>query len=264
MREADTSPVRYGRYEKDESFFGLSDLASLAAIIYLLFFLLVLVIYSANPSEPAGFYTLSVLFQIVSFFGIFFVPTLLIYYALGLTQSFAHTVVVLGYPILALGAATTLNIPDAPLFAALSGLVLFAYYFLVGLNRSAIEQRRPTSRAQRAVRQSPVVSPPPRPPAQRRPSDQRPVVSPPPRPPAQRRPSDQRTPPQTRQMSEYAPPSRPSDFRREVRPQHRASDSFRSRLDRFLDRYDYVDGEAVRKGSRRRVRYERDQRRRGR
>ena len=245
MREADTSPVRYGRYEKDESFFGLSDLASLAAISYLLFFLLVLVIYSANPSEPAGFYTLSVLFQIVSFFGIFFVPTLLIYYALGLTQSFAHTVVVLGYPILALGAATTLNIPDAPLFAALSGLVLFAYYFLVGLNRSAIEQRRPTPRAQRAVRQSPVVSPPPRP-------------------PAQRRPSDQRTPPQTRQMSEYAPPSRPSDFRREVRPQHRSSDSFRSRLDRFLDRYDYVDGEAVRKGSRRRVRYERDQRRRGR
>jgi hypothetical protein len=65
-------------------------------------------------------------------------------------------------------------------------------------------------------------------------------------------------------MSEYAPPSRSSDFRREVRPQHRSSDSFRSRLDRFLDRYDYVDGEAVRKGSRRRVRYERDQRRRGR
>ena len=245
MREADTSPVRYGQYEKDESFFGLSDLASLAAIIYLLFFLVVLVTYSANPSEPAGYYKLSVLFQIVSFFGIFFVPALLIYFALGLTKSLAHTIVVLGYPILALGAAATLNIPDAPLFAALTGLVLFAYYFLVGLSRSAIEQRRPTPRAQRAVRQSTVGPPPPRQ-------------------PPQRRPSDQHAPPQRRQMSEYAPPSRPSDFRREVRPQYRSSNGFRSRLDRFLDRYDYVDGEAVRKGSRRSVRSERDQRRGGR
>jgi hypothetical protein len=142
--------------------------------------------------------------------------------------------------------------------------VLFAYYFLVGLNRSAIEQRRPTPRAQRAVRQSPVVPPPPQPPAQRRPSDQRPVVPPPPQPPAQRRPSDQRAPPQRRQMSQYAPPSHPSDFRQEVRPQYRSSNGFRSRLDRFLERYDYVDGEAVRKGSRRRVRYEKDRRRGGR
>jgi hypothetical protein len=67
-----------------------------------------------------------------------------------------------------------------------------------------------------------------------------------------------------RQMSEYAPQSRPSDFRREVRPQYGSSDNFRSRLDRFLDRYDYVDGEAVRKGSRRRIRYEKDRRRGGR
>jgi hypothetical protein len=245
MREADTSPVRYGRYEKDESIFGLSDLASLAAIIYLLFFLLVLVIYSANPSEPAGFYKLSVLFQIVSFFGIFFVPTLLIYFALGLTKSLANTVVVLGYPILVLGAAATINIPDAPIFAALSGLVLFAFYFLVGLNRSAIEQRRPTPRAQRAARQ-------------------RPVVPPPPRLPPQRRPSNQRAPLQRQQMSQYVPPTRPSDFKQEVRPQYRSSNGFRSRLDRFLDRYDYVDGEAVRKGSRRNVRYERDRRRGGR
>ena len=243
MREADTSPVRYGRNEKDESFFGLSDLASLAAIIYLLFFLVVLVTYSANPSDPAGFYKLSVLFQIVSFFGIFFVPALLIYLALGLTKSVTHTIVVLGYPILALGAATTLNVP--PLFAALSGLVLFAYYFLAGLNRSAIEQRRPTPRAQRAVRQSTVGPSPPRL-------------------PPQRGPSDPRAPPQRRQMPEYAPLSRPSDFGREVRPRYRSSNGFRGRLDRFLDRYDYVDGEAVRKGSRRSVRSERDRRRGGR
>jgi len=181
----------------------------------------------------------------VSFFGIFFVPTLLIYFALDFTKSVGHTVVVLGYPILVLGAAATLNIPDAPLFAALGGLVPFAFYFLAGLNRSAIERRQRAPRSQRAVRQRPVV------------------VSPP-RVPPQRRPSDQRSPDQRRQMSQYAPPSRPPDFRRETRPQYRSPDSFLSRLDRFLDRYDYVDGEAVRKGSRRSGRYERDQRRGGR
>jgi hypothetical protein len=82
--------------------------------------------------------------------------------------------------------------------------------------------------------------------------------------PPQGRPPDQRVPTQTRQTSQYGPPSRPSDFRREPRPQYGSSDSFISRLDRFLDRYDYVDGEAVRKGSRRNVRYERDRRRGGR
>ena len=247
MREADTSSAPYGRYEKDDSIFGLSDLASLAAFIYLLFFLLVLVLYSANPFEPAvfGFYKLSVFFQIVSFFGIFFVPTLLIYFALDFTKSVGHTVVVLGYPILVLGAAAILNIPDAPLFAALGGLVLFAFYFLAGLNRSAIERRQRAPRSQRAVRQRPVVVPPP-------------LV------PPQRRPSDQRSPDQRRQTSQYAPPNRPPDFRRETKPQYRSPDSFLSRLDRFLDRYDYVDGEAVRKGSRRSGKYERDQRRGGR
>jgi len=192
-----------------------------------------------------GFYKLSVFFQVVSFFGIFFVPSLLIYFALVFTKSVGHTVVVVGYPILALGAAAILNIPDAPLFAALSGVVLFAFYFLAGLNRSAIERRQRAPYARSAVRQSPVVLPPPRLPPQRRPSDQRP--------PAQRR-----------QMSQYAPPSRPSDFGREVRPQYGSSDGFLSRLDRFLDRYDYVDGEAVRKGSRRSGKYERDRRRGGR
>jgi hypothetical protein len=230
MREADTSSAPYGRYEKDESIFGLSDLASLAAFIYLLLFLLVLVISSANPFEPTvfGFYKLSVFFQVVSFFGIFFVPTLLIYFALGLTKSIGHTVVVLGYPFLVLGAAAILNIPDAPLFAALSGLVLFAFYFLGGLNLSAIDRQQRASRARRAVRQN------------------------------------QRAPAQRQLMSQYAPPSRPSDFRRDARPQYGSSDSFLSRLDRFLDRYDYIDGEAVRKSSRRRGRYERDQRRGGR
>jgi hypothetical protein len=245
MREASTSTVPYGRYEKDDSIFGLSDLASLAAFIYLLFFLLALVLYSANPFEPAvfGFYKLSVLFQIVSFFGVFFVPTLLIYFVLDFTKSVGHTIVVLGYPILVLGAAAVLNIPDAPLFAALGGLVLFAFYFLAGLNRSAIERRQRAS--QRAVRQRPVVVPP----SQR---------------PPQRRLPDRHAPDQRRQMSQYAPPSHPPDFRREARPQYRSPDSFLSRLDRFLDRYDYVDGEAVRKGSRRSGRYERDQRRGGR
>jgi len=230
MHEADNSSAPYGRYEKDESIFGLSDLASLTAFIYLLFFLLVLVIYSANPFEPAvfGFYKLSVFFQVVSFFGIFFVPTLLTYFALDLTKSVGHTVVVLGYPFLVLGAAAILNIPDAPLFAALSGLVLFAFYFLAGLNRSTIERQQRASGARRAVRQN------------------------------------QRAPAQRQLMSQYAPPSRPSDFRRDAKPQYGSSDSFLSRLDRFLDRYDYIDGQAVPKSSRRSVRYERDQRRGGR
>ena len=247
MREADTSSVPYGRYEKDDSIFGLSDLASVAAFIYLLFFLFVLVIYSANPFEPAvfGFYKLSIFFQIVSFFGIFFVPTVLIYFALDLTKSVGHTMVVLGYPILVLGAAAILNIPDAPLFAALGALVLFAFYFLAGLNRSAIERQQRAQGAQRSARQ-------------------RPGVPPPTRLPPQRRPSDQRAPAQSRQMSQYAPPSYPPDYRRGARPQYGSSDGFLSRLDRFLDRYDYVDGEAVRKGSRRSRGYERDRRRGGR
>lgn len=241
MREADTSPVRYGPYDEEESIFGLSNLASVAAFLYLLFFLLVLVAYSANPTQPAGYYKLSVFFQIASFFGIFFVPALLIYFALDLTKSVAHTLVVLGYPILALGAASYLNVPDAPIFAALSGLVLFAYYFLEGLNRAANERQRPVPRRQRAVRQRPIPPPSQLPP--------------------QRGPPDQHAAPQRRQMSQYAPPSRPSNVRRDVRPQYRSSDSFRSRLDRFLDRYDYVDGEAVPKDSRRSARNQGDRRR---
>jgi hypothetical protein len=246
MREADTSSAPYGRYEKEESVFGLSDLASLPAFIYLLFFILVLVVYSANPFEPAvfGFYKLSVFFQIVSFFGIFFVPTLLIYFALDLTKSPGHTVVVLGYPILALGATALFGVPDAPLFAALSALLLFAFYFLIGLNRAAVEGRQRAPYTRRAARRSPAM-PPPR-------------LSP------QSRSPDQRAYAEWRRESQYVSPSRPSNFRREVRPQYGSSDGFLARLDRFLDRYDYIDGEAVRKGTRRNVRYERDQRRGGR
>ena len=93
MREPYDSSAQYGKREQDESVLGLSDLASLPAFIYLLFFLFVLVVYSANPLEPQvfGFYKLSVFFQVVSFFSIFFVPTLLIYFALDLTKSVAHT-----------------------------------------------------------------------------------------------------------------------------------------------------------------------------
>jgi hypothetical protein len=202
-------------------------------------------VYSANPFEPQvfGFYKLSVFFQVVSFFSIFFVPTLLIYFALDLTKSFAHTCVVLVYPLLALGGVSVLNVADLPLLAALSGLVLFAFYFLLGLSRSAAERQRRVQRAPRVIRPSPATQAALQ--TQQRPQDERPAI-------------------QRQQTSRYAPPSRPQEFRRDVRPQYGASDGFLSRLDRFLDRYDYIEGEAVKKGSRRDVKYPRDRRRQGR
>jgi hypothetical protein len=247
MREPYDSSAQYGRREQDESVLGFSDFASLPAFVYLLFFLFVLVVYSSNPLEPQvfGFYKLSVFFQVVSFFSIFFVPTLLIYFALDLTKSVAHTCLVLVYPLLALGGVAVLNVADLPLLAALSGFVLFAFYFLLGLSRSATERRRRTPRARRVVRPSPGTQARPPMPSQRRPQDERAAI-------------------QRQRAPQYVPPTRPQEFRRELRPQSGASDGFLSRLDRFLDRYDYVEGEAVRKGSRRDVTYPRDRRRRGR
>ncbi|MGZ8885193.1 MAG: hypothetical protein ACXW1O_01265 [Halobacteriota archaeon] len=243
MREPLDSPAQYGKREQDASVLGFTDLASVPAFIYLLFFLFVLVVFSSNPLEPSafGFYKLSVFFQVVAFFSIFFVPTLLIYFALDLTKSIAHTCVVLAYPILALGGVAVLNIADLPLLAALSGLVLFAFYFLLGLGRTATERRRRIPK--------PVVRPSP---GTYAPSQMSP----------QRRPQDERAAVQRQQTSRYAPPSRPQEFRRDVRPQYGGSDGFLSRLDRFLDRYDYVEGEAVKKGSRRDVKNARDRRRR--
>jgi hypothetical protein len=247
MRESYDSSAPYGRRDQDDSVLGLSDLASLPAFIYLLFFLFVLVVYSANPLDPQafGFYKLSVFFKIVSFFGIFFVPTLLIYFALDLTRNVAHTFIVLLYPVLALGGVIILNVADLPLLAALSGFVLFAFYFLLGLSYSATERRRRTARARRVVRPSPVTRAPLQMPPQQRLQDERAAIHRP-------------------RASQYVPPSRPQEFRRESRPQYGTSDGFLSRLDRFLDRYDYVEGEAVRKGSRRDVKYPRDRRRGGR
>ncbi|HEX7515417.1 MAG TPA: hypothetical protein VF393_07510 [archaeon] len=242
MREPYDSPAQRGKSERDESVLGFSDLASLPAFIYLLFFLFVLVVFSANPFEPQvfGFYKLSVFFQVVAFFSIFFVPTLLIYFALDLTKSTAHTCIVLGYPLLALGVVAILNIADSPLLAALSGLVLFAFYFFLGLSRSTTERQRRTLQ--------PVVRP-------------RPFTQAPPQMRPQQRPQDERAAVQRQQTSQYVPPSRPQEFRRDARPQRGSSDGFISRLDRFLDRYDYVEGEAVRKGSRRDVKSPRDRRR---
>jgi hypothetical protein len=176
----------------------------------------------------------------VAFFSIFFVPTLLIYFALDLTKSTAHTIIVLGYPLLALGGVAVLNVADSPLLAALSGLVLFAFYFFLGLSRSTTERQRRTLK--------PVLHPTP-------------LTHAPPQMPPQKRPQDELTAVQRQQTSRYAPPSRPQEFRRDARPQHGSSDGFISRLDRFLDRYDYVEGEAVRKGSRRDVKSPRDKRR---
>ncbi|MGZ4936217.1 MAG: hypothetical protein ACXV4C_06670, partial [Halobacteriota archaeon] len=97
MRERYSGPPPNQGSQQDESLLGLSDLASLPVFLYLLFFLLVLSVYSANPLEPAlfGFYKLSQSLQMLSFFSVFFLPTLLIYFALDLTKSVVHTVIVL-------------------------------------------------------------------------------------------------------------------------------------------------------------------------
>ncbi len=241
-------------YQQDESLFGLSDLASLPVFIYLLFFLLVLSLYSANPLEPAlfGFYKLSKSLQILSFFSVFFLPALLIYFALDLTKSIAHTVVVLAYPILILGGVLFLGISPSPAFAALLGFVPFAFYFVLGLSRSSTNRRRRASRPQRVVRSEPLMHD-----LRRQPRPQR--MEPDRRVAAQRQLSTQRPPPR----QQYPPPSNRPEYRRDGRPPYRSSDGFLSKLDRFLDRYDYVDGEAVKKGSRRSATYQRERRRGG-
>lgn len=247
MREPYNTSALYGRFEQDESVFGLSNLASWPAFFYLLFFLFVLVVYSANPLDPQafGFYKLSIFFQVVSFFGIFFVPTLLIYFALDLTKSVAHTFIVLIYPLVALGVLTALSIADLPLVAALCGFFLFTFYFLLGLSRSAAEKGmyRRSPRVRGVARPSPTTRAPAPTAPGRRARDERAY--------AQRAP-------------QRASPSRAHEFRRDVRPQYGAPDGFLARLDRFLDRYDYVDGEAVPKRSRHNAAYQRDRRRSGR
>jgi hypothetical protein len=244
MREPYNTPGLYERLEPDDSVFGLSNLASWPAFFYLLFFLFVLVIYSANPLEPQafGFYKLSVFFQVVSFFSIFFVPTLLIYFALDLTKSIGHTFVVLIYPLIALGVVSTLSIADLPLMSALCGFLLFIFYFLLGLSRSAAEKRRRrrSPRARGMARPSAATRTAASMAAQRRTNYEGAYV--------------QRAP-------QSASSDRAHEFRRDARPQYGAPDGFIARLDRFLDRYDYVDGEAMPKSSRRSATYQRDRRR---
>ncbi|MGZ4917779.1 MAG: hypothetical protein ACXV48_05650 [Halobacteriota archaeon] len=253
MRERYSSPPPNLGYQQEESLFGLSDLASLPAFCYFLFFLLVLSVYSANPLEPAlfGFYKLSLYLQLLSFFSVFFLPTLLIYFALDLTKSAKHTVIVLAYPLLALGAIFFLQISASPALAALMGLIPFAFYFTLGLSRSAADRRPRTRRPQRVARPASTMydlrrqTPPQRMGPDRRIATQR------------QRPVQQPPPPRP----QYPPSTRPAEFRRDGRPPYRSSDGFLSKLDRFLDRYDYVDGEAVKKGSRRSAMYERERRR---
>ncbi len=253
MRERYIGPPPSQGYRQDESLFGLSDLASLPAFLYLLFFLLVLAVYSANPLEPAhfGFYKLSLFLQLLAFFSVFFLPALLIYFALDLTKSIGHTVIVLAYPLLVLGGVFVLGIPASPALAAFMGLIPFAFYFVLGLGRSSTNRRRRPSRPQRVVRpDASMYDLRHQPPPQRMEPDRRTATQ-------RQRPIQQ--PPQRPQ---YPPPNR-SEFRRGGRAPYRSSDGFLSKLDRFLDRYDYVDGEAVKKGSRRSTVYERERRRGG-
>ncbi|MGZ4918911.1 MAG: hypothetical protein ACXV6L_01735 [Halobacteriota archaeon] len=253
MRERYSGPPPNQGYQQDESLFGLSDLASLPVFLYLLFFLLVLSVYSANPLEPAlfGFYKLSQSLQMLSFFSVFFLPTLLIYFALDLTKSVVHTVIVLAYPLLALGGILVLQISASPALAALMGLVPFAFYFVLGLGRSSTNRRRRTPRPHRVARPEPSMYDLRRqPPPQRMEPDKRLAT--------QRQAPTQRPP----QRPQYAPSNR-SELRRDGRAPYRSSDGFLSKLDRFLDRYDYVDGEAVKKGARQSTTYQRERRRGG-
>jgi len=247
MREPYNTAGLYAGLEQDDSVFGLSNLASWPAFFYLLFFLFVLVVYSANPLEPQvfGFYKLSVFFQVVSFFSIFFVPTLLIYFALDLTKSIGHTFIVLVYPLVALGGVSALSIADLPLMSAMCSFFLFVFYLLLGLSRSAAEKRsrRHSQRARRTARPSATTRAAAPMTPQRRARDERAYV--------------QRVP-------QRGPSGRTYEFRRDARSQYGAPDGFLARLDRFLDRYDYVDGEAVPKSSRRSAAYQRDRRRSGR
>lgn len=253
MRERHIGPPPNKGYQQDESLFGLSDLASLPTFLYLLFFLLVLSIYSANPLEPAlfGFYKLSLYLQLISFFSVFFLPALLIYFALDLTKSIGHTVIVLAYPLLVLGGIFVLGIPASPPLAAFMGLIPFAFYFVLGLSRSSTNRQRRTSRPQRVVRPEPSTYDLRRqPPPQRMEPDRRTATQP--QMPIQQPP----------QRPQYPPPNR-SESRRDERAPYRSSDGVLSKLDRFLDRYDYVDGEAVKKGARRSTAYQKERRRGG-
>ncbi len=253
MRERYSGLTADSGYQQDESLLGLSDLASLPVFVYLLFFILVLSLYSANPLEPAlfGFYKLSKSLQILSFFSVFFLPALLIYFALDLTKSIAHTVIVLAYPILVLGGVLFLGMSPSPAFAALLGFIPFAFYFVLGLGKSSTTRRRRTSRPQRVVHSEPSMHELRRQPRPQRMEPDKRIVT-------QRQLSTQRPP----QRQEYPPSNRP-EYRRDVRTPYRSSDGFLSKLDRFLDRYDYVDGEAVKKGSRRGAAYQRERRRGG-
>jgi len=247
MREPYSTSDLYGGLEKDDLVFGLSNLASWPAFFYLLFFLFVLVVYSANPLDPQAFafYKLSVFFQVVAFFSIFFVPTLLIYFALDLTKSIGHTFIVLIYPLVALGGVSALSIADLPLMSALCSFFLFIFYFLLGLSRSAAEKR--SRRRSTHVRRMALPSVATRAAAPMTP---------------QKRASDERA--YVRRVPQRALSGRTYEFRRDARSQYGAPDGFLARLDRFLDRYDYVDGEAVPKSSRRSAAYQRNQRRSGR
>ncbi len=251
MRERYTGPPSDG-YQQDESLFGFSGLASLLAFFYVLFFVFVLSLYSANPLEPAifGFYKLTLGLRLLSFFSVFFLPALLIYFALDLTKSVMHTIIVLAYPLLVLGGVFILNISASPALAALMGLVPFAFYLVLGLGRSATAQRRRTPRPQRVVRPEPSMRD-----LRRQPPPQRME-------PDRWAPTQQQRPTQyPPQRPQYSPTNRPSEFRRDGRVPNRSSDGFFSKLDRFLDRYDYVDGEAVKKSSRRSTMYQRERRR---
>jgi hypothetical protein len=246
MREPYSTSGLYGRLEQDDTVFGLSNLASWPAFFYLLFFLFVLVVYSANPLDPQvfGFYKLSVFFQVVSFFSIFFVPTLLIYFALDLTKSVGHTFIVLVYPLVALSGVSALSIADLPLMSALCGFFLFTFYFLLGLSHSAAEKRnrRRSTHVRRMARPSGAARAASTMTTQRRASDERAYVQ---------------------RMPQRAPSGRTYEFRRDARSPYGTPDGFLARLDRFLDRYDYVDGEAVPKSSRRSAAYQRNRRRNG-
>jgi len=177
--------------------FGLTDVLSLPALMYLVFSVLVLSIYSSLTPESAFYasYKLALFLRSFSYFSIFLIPTIVIYFALSLNRRIIPTVILTVYPIASLSVLFLVFGTSSPGIFMLSGLVLFAFCSLLGLTRTASRWAPEAVYGGADVRQ--------------------------------------------RQMMDR----RRSNMNSDINP----PENFLEKLDKFLDLYEYVDGEAVRK-----------------
>ena len=199
----------YGKTINDTSYeargvygFGLTDVLSLPALMYLVFSVLVLSIYSSLTPESAFYasYKLALFLRSFSYFSIFLVPTIVIYFALNLNRKITYTLILTAYPIASLSVLFLVFGASTPGIFMLSAFVLFAFYFLLGLTRTASRWAHEAGYWSADVRRSADV---------------------------RERQMDTR---RGNRNSDFNPP-----------------ESFLEKLDKFLDLYEYADGEAVRK-----------------